>query len=110
MAPSAKSNEPHVSQVCPDSCSYKGLCKAGKCWCKDGFTGSNCGTPVDMSASTAGESNNNMLASAPLVPMNVVVVIGIAAFVLGLVGAVYYRRKQEALREFDSPVRKPLFK
>ena len=110
VAPSAKSNEPHVSQVCPDSCSYKGLCKAGKCWCKDGFTGSNCGTPVDMSASTAGESNNNMLASAPLVPMNVVVVIGIAAFVLGLVGAVYYRRKQEALREFDSPVRKPLFK
>jgi hypothetical protein len=106
----AKSNEHHSSHSCPDSCSYKGLCKAGKCWCKDGFTGANCGTPVDMSAMNTDESSNKMLASAPLIPMNVVVVIGVAAFVLGLVGAVYYRRKQEAVREFESPGRTPLFK
>lgn len=100
---------------CPDDCSHNGICQANKCWCKDGFMGTSCAEAVDL-ASTAATTpnrgiNSDMLSSVPLIPMNIMVVVGVAAFILGLVGATLRQRKQEREMALGSPDTKiPLFK
>lgn len=100
---------------CPNGCSHNGICQANKCWCKDGFMGANCAEVVDLAAAASSNhgTNSDMLASAPLIPMNFMVVVGVAAFVLGLVGAMWRQRKHEremALRQASPHMKTPLFK
>ena len=81
-------------------CNFKGLCKGGVCWCKDGFTGPSCETQVDLSIEAAAmgaqDERSKLIASAASLPMNIVCIIGFGAFVIGLVGAIVWRKKIEA--------------
>ena len=94
------SNSKPDSKSCPSDCNFKGLCKGGVCWCKDGFTGPACETGVDLSieasAMNAQNERSKLLANTASLPMNVVCIIGFGSFVIGLVGAMVWRKKLEA--------------
>ena len=94
------SNSKPDSKSCPNDCNFKGLCKGGVCWCKDGFTGPACETGVDLSieasAMNAQNERSKLLANTASLPMNVVCIIGFGSFVIGLVGAMVWRKKLEA--------------
>jgi hypothetical protein len=94
------SNSNEDQKSCPNDCNFKGLCKGGVCWCKDGFTGPSCETQVDLSieasAMNAQTERSKILASAASLPMNIVCIIGFGSFVIGLVGAMVWRKKVEA--------------
>jgi len=100
---------------CPNGCSHNGICQANQCWCKDGFKGVDCAEAIDL-ASAAAQSrstNSDIITSAPLIPMNLVVVVGVGAFVLGLVGATWRQKKNERdmfLRQASPHMKTPLFK
>ena len=94
------SNSNEDKKSCPSDCNFKGLCKGGVCWCKDGFTGPSCETLVDLSIEAAAmgaqDERSKLIASAASLPMNIVCIIGFGAFVIGLVGAMVWRKKIEA--------------
>ena len=100
---------------CPNGCNHNGICQANKCWCKDGFKGIDCAESVDLASSIQQThiTNNDMITSAPLIPMNLVVVVGVGAFVIGLVGAMWRQKKHERdmiLRQASPHMKAPLFR